>query len=236
MVLFRNGVRQALASAGYHASFVCRPPFAERHGQRLAPAPVAGDRGSGANVMRRDAPARRRAPQATRGSRCRRSASNTWPACWRTRAAWPRCARRRSTALAATAPHALAPQAVRVGPRQPRRDAARAGRLRRRRHAHREPHRRAERPIPTSTSPRRSTPGSTASIAAWRPAPPTRPTRRHAAAHVLARRSMRWRRPRAGAAFGAAVDCFTRVKRTELARRAGRRQGRWQRREYFSRF
>jgi glutamine synthetase len=31
MVLFRNGVRQALRRAGYHASFVCRPPF-----QRMA--------------------------------------------------------------------------------------------------------------------------------------------------------------------------------------------------------
>ena len=28
MVLFRNGVRQALRRAGYHATFVCRPPFA----------------------------------------------------------------------------------------------------------------------------------------------------------------------------------------------------------------
>lgn len=28
MVLFRNGVKQALQRAGYHASFVCRPPFA----------------------------------------------------------------------------------------------------------------------------------------------------------------------------------------------------------------
>jgi glutamine synthetase len=28
MVLFRNGVKQALARAGYHASFVCKPPFA----------------------------------------------------------------------------------------------------------------------------------------------------------------------------------------------------------------
>ena len=27
MVLFRNGVRQALQRAGYHASFMCRPPF-----------------------------------------------------------------------------------------------------------------------------------------------------------------------------------------------------------------
>ncbi|MGZ5713599.1 MAG: glutamine synthetase, partial [Caldimonas sp.] len=29
MVAFRNGVTQALRRAGYHASFVCRPPFAE---------------------------------------------------------------------------------------------------------------------------------------------------------------------------------------------------------------
>jgi glutamine synthetase len=29
MVLFRNGVKQALARAGYHASFMCRPPFAQ---------------------------------------------------------------------------------------------------------------------------------------------------------------------------------------------------------------
>jgi glutamine synthetase len=27
MVLFRNGVRQALRRAGYHATFMCRPPF-----------------------------------------------------------------------------------------------------------------------------------------------------------------------------------------------------------------
>jgi glutamine synthetase len=27
MVLFRNGVKQALRRAGYHATFMCRPPF-----------------------------------------------------------------------------------------------------------------------------------------------------------------------------------------------------------------
>src|SRR5204863_1232891 len=27
MVLFRNAVKQALRRAGYHASFMCRPPF-----------------------------------------------------------------------------------------------------------------------------------------------------------------------------------------------------------------
>lgn len=29
MLMFRNGVRQALRRAGYHASFACRPPFAQ---------------------------------------------------------------------------------------------------------------------------------------------------------------------------------------------------------------
>lgn len=29
MILFRSGVKQALRRAGYHASFVCRPPFAQ---------------------------------------------------------------------------------------------------------------------------------------------------------------------------------------------------------------
>ena len=57
MVLFRNGVRQALRRAGYHASFVCRPPFPNvmSSGWHLHQSLV--HRGSGANAMRRDAPA-----------------------------------------------------------------------------------------------------------------------------------------------------------------------------------
>jgi glutamine synthetase len=42
MVLFRNGVRQALRRAGYHASFVCRPPFPNVMASGWHPAPVAG--------------------------------------------------------------------------------------------------------------------------------------------------------------------------------------------------
>jgi glutamine synthetase len=57
MVLFRNGVRQALCRHGYHASFVCRPPFANvmASGWHLHQSLV--DLTSGANRMRRDAPA-----------------------------------------------------------------------------------------------------------------------------------------------------------------------------------
>lgn len=54
MVLFRSGVRQALRRAGYHASFVCRPPFANAvaSGWHLHHSLVDG---AGHNVMGRDA-------------------------------------------------------------------------------------------------------------------------------------------------------------------------------------
>jgi glutamine synthetase len=57
MVLFRNGVRQALRRAGYHASFVCRPPFANvmASGWHLHQSLVRTADGSNACV--RDAPA-----------------------------------------------------------------------------------------------------------------------------------------------------------------------------------
>ena len=57
MVLFRNGVRQALRRAGYHASFVCRPPFANvmASGWHLHQSLV--DLQSGGNAFRRDAAA-----------------------------------------------------------------------------------------------------------------------------------------------------------------------------------
>jgi glutamine synthetase len=56
MVLFRNGVRQALRRAGYHASFVCLPPFPNvmASGWHLHQSLV--DLRSGANVMARDTP------------------------------------------------------------------------------------------------------------------------------------------------------------------------------------
>jgi glutamine synthetase len=57
MLLFRNGVKQALRRAGYHASFVCRPPFdnAMASGWHLHQSLVALD--SGRNAFVRDAAA-----------------------------------------------------------------------------------------------------------------------------------------------------------------------------------
>ncbi len=57
MVAFRNGVRQALRREGFHASFVCLPPFAEAmaSGWHLHQSLV--DAKSGANAFCRDAPA-----------------------------------------------------------------------------------------------------------------------------------------------------------------------------------
>jgi len=57
MVLFRNGVRQALRRAGYHASFVCRPPFPNviASGWHLHQSLV--DLASGDNAFQRAAPA-----------------------------------------------------------------------------------------------------------------------------------------------------------------------------------
>ncbi|MBL0151448.1 MAG: glutamine synthetase [Ideonella sp.] len=57
MVRFRNGVKQALRRAGYHASFMCRPPFANvmASGWHLHQSLVRLD--DGANVFCRGAPA-----------------------------------------------------------------------------------------------------------------------------------------------------------------------------------
>jgi len=57
MVLFRNGVRQALRRAGYHATFMCRPPFPNimSSGWHLHQSLV--DISDGANMFRRDSPA-----------------------------------------------------------------------------------------------------------------------------------------------------------------------------------
>ncbi|MES2999325.1 MAG: glutamine synthetase family protein [Pseudomonadota bacterium] len=57
MVLFRNGVKQALRRAGYHASFMCRPPFPNimSSGWHLHQSIV--DARDGHNLFRRDAPA-----------------------------------------------------------------------------------------------------------------------------------------------------------------------------------
>lgn len=57
MVLFRNAVKQALRRAGYHATFMCRPPFANimSSGWHLHQSLV--DAKTGANAFRRETPA-----------------------------------------------------------------------------------------------------------------------------------------------------------------------------------
>ncbi len=57
LALFRNAVRMALRRAGYHASFMCRPPFANVMGSGWHVHQSLLDAGSGHNVFRREAPA-----------------------------------------------------------------------------------------------------------------------------------------------------------------------------------
>jgi glutamine synthetase len=62
MVVFRNAVRMALRRAGYHASFVCRPPFPNimSSGWHLHQSLVRLS--DGGNAMRRDTPAPQAGP------------------------------------------------------------------------------------------------------------------------------------------------------------------------------
>jgi glutamine synthetase len=62
MVLFRNGVRQALRRAGYHATFMCRPPFPHimSSGWHLHQSLV--ELSSGNNACMRDTPAAQSKP------------------------------------------------------------------------------------------------------------------------------------------------------------------------------
>jgi glutamine synthetase len=57
MVLFRNGVKQALRRAGYHATFMCRPPFPDimSSGWHLHQSLL--DARTGRNAFMREAPA-----------------------------------------------------------------------------------------------------------------------------------------------------------------------------------
>lgn len=62
MVLFRNGVKQSLRRAGYHATFMCRPPFPNimSSGWHLHQSLV--DKDTGRNVFQREAPAANSTP------------------------------------------------------------------------------------------------------------------------------------------------------------------------------
>ncbi len=57
MVLFRNAVRMALRRAGYHASFVCRPPFPNIMSSGWHLHQSLARLSDGTNAMRREAPA-----------------------------------------------------------------------------------------------------------------------------------------------------------------------------------
>jgi glutamine synthetase len=82
MVLFRNGVKQALQRAGYHATFMCRPPLPNvmSSGWHLHQSLV--NAGDGATPCA----AARRPPGCTprdAATRCRRWAGTGWQGCWR---------------------------------------------------------------------------------------------------------------------------------------------------------
>ncbi len=55
MVLFRNGVKQALRRAGYHATFMCRPPFPNIMSSGWHLHQCLLNAGDGSNAFRRDA-------------------------------------------------------------------------------------------------------------------------------------------------------------------------------------
>ena len=244
MVLFRNGVRQALRRAGYHASFVCRPPFPERDGERMAPAPVAGRPGDRrATRSARDGRRPAATPRRCRAHACPTSARTTLPACSRTAARWRRSARRRSTAYGRFRPNAMAPQAVDLGPRQPRRDAARARRRGDAGDPDREPHRRADgQPVPVrrGADPRRARRHRARLVAPGRRRRPRTPAAARCCRRASAKASTR------SPADAELVRAFGRRRRRLVRARQARRAARattrptttgpWQAREYFSRF
>jgi glutamine synthetase len=57
MVLFRNAVKMALRRAGYHATFMCRPPFPDIMSSGWHLHQSLGDARTGRNAFLRDAPA-----------------------------------------------------------------------------------------------------------------------------------------------------------------------------------
>ena len=144
MVLFRNAREAGAAPRRLPRHLHVPAALSQHHVQRLAPAPVAG-RCAHRRATRSPRRARRTAATPTRcaAHALATSASTTWPGCWSMRRGMARVLhadRQRLRPL----PAERAGAAVRaVGPRQPRRDAARDRRVRRRGDAHREPHRRA---------------------------------------------------------------------------------------------
>ena len=193
MVAFRNGVKQALRRAGYHASFVCLPPFANvmASGWHLHQSLV--DLETGGNAFCRDAPAPGSTPDDAEHSLSAVGAQ--WlagllahgramtPFCaphpQRLRPLSPRCdgAERGGLGAATTAAPCCACSALRATRRLASRTASAS-----------------TAPTRTSTSPRRSMPASTASRESSPHPPP--PARRITARMSGCRRASAKRSPR----------------------------------------
>ena len=243
--LFRNGVRQALRRAGYHASFVCRPPFPNvmASGWHLHQS-LRRSRRAARNAFVRDAPARgqRRGRRAHTlsdvgahwlagllahgrgdGACSARRRSTPTRASGRTR--WRRS---RCSGAATTAARCCACSAAAATRRRGSRTASAS-----------------RRPTRTSTSRRRSTPASTASSARLAAPPATGapyggsgdeplPTSLGEALDALAA-DERAGRARFGAA-GRRLVHAAQALRARAPRPAPTTRDAWQAREYFSRF
>jgi glutamine synthetase len=135
MVLFRSAVKQALRRAGYHATFMCRPPFPNimSSGWHLHQSLV--DLKTGANLFKRAGPAAGSTPadaQYTLSETGEHYLAGPARACARHDGllhAYPQ----RLRALPAQRAGAAIDS---VGPRQPRRHAARGRPMQRQQHAH----------------------------------------------------------------------------------------------------
>jgi glutamine synthetase len=240
MVLFRNGVRQALRRAGYHASFMCLPPFPNvmASGWHLHQSLV--DLRSGTNAMVREAPAPGTTPVDATHTLSDVGAHHLAGLLAHARASAAFCTPT-INGFGRFRPNALAPQAVLWG-RDNRgamvRVLGRCGDA-----ATRIENRIGE----PSANPylyiasqihagldglRRQLRAGPATDAPYAGSATLLPTTLGDALDALSADATLVR------AFGAPfVDCFVRIKRAELARHAqADDQDEWQRREYFSRF
>ena len=226
MMLFRSAAKQIAAPARLSRHLHVPPEAAERDVERLAPAPVA------------DARRARRVRPLRSDEQLSETGQHYLAGLLGTRAARARSRRRPSTATSATGPYSLAPDRVIWG-RDNRGAMLRviggpgdtATRIENRVG---EPP-----PIPTSTSPRRSTRASTA----WRASslPPRRPTRltrrsRPPAGHARRGACRFARRACLKEGLGSAfVDYYCRIKESEIAR-FNPEVSEWEHREYFDLF
>ena len=224
MMLFRSAVKQIARRHGYHATFMCRPklPNVMSSGWHLHQSPVAATGRTLSFPTRKISPT----PESTSS-----------PGCSPTRAARLRLRHADRQRLQALPPLLARARPRRLGQGEPRRAAARDRRPRR-------PRRRASRTasasprrIPTSTSPRRSTAGWTASQRKL-PLPRSADTPYEAKAELLPRTLaealQRLREDKAlREGFGNAfVDYYCRIKEAEIAR-FNLEVSDWEQREYF---